>query len=164
MPSTWTVAEPSLPALTFTYSFGPGMADALAFPVEGGVAVVSPPWEPAESVSPIWRSTARSAPSSRRTPSITWASPAWKARYPEAAVFAPPSPSRGSRRTAELTGVRPLAEAAKLPGDKVELVDMPHYKTGEALVRWKIDGGWAWYLTDVMLTSPRRRRGPSGWS
>jgi len=30
-------------------------------------------------------------------------------------------------------------------------VDMPHYKTGEVLVRWRVEGGWAWYVTDVMF-------------
>ena len=48
--SSWTVVEPTLPALTYTYSFGPGIANALALVVEGGVVVVSPPYQPTDAL------------------------------------------------------------------------------------------------------------------
>jgi hypothetical protein len=35
----------------------------------------------------------------------------------------------------KLRGIQPLAEAAPIIGSRVELIDMPHYKTGEVLVR-----------------------------
>ena len=44
-----------------------------------------------------------------------------------------------------------LADELRRLGERVELVDMPHYKTGEVLVRWPIESGWAWYLTDVAM-------------
>jgi len=139
--STWTLVEPSLPALTYTYSFGPGTANALAIPVEGGMAVVSPPCQPAEAVftdlekhGPV---RALIAPNAFHSMGLA----GWKARYPDAPIFAPAqSIPRLTKRT-KLEGLRPLSEAQKLAGDRVELIDMPHYKTGEVLVRWRGQAG-----------------------
>jgi len=156
MPDSWTVAEPSLPALTCTYSFGPGLANALAFVVDGGVVVVSPPSRPTEGTfaelekhGPV---RALIAPNSFHHLGL----PAWKARYPDAPIFAPAQSIARIEKQSKLSGLRPVAEAAKLVGDRVELLDMPHYRTGEILIRWRVDGGWAWYVTDVAMniTSP----------
>ena len=89
MPSTWTVAEPSLPALTHTYSFGPGTATALAVPIDGGIAVVSAPFQPAESVftdlEAHGKVRAIVAPNAFHNMGLA----GWKARYPDAPIFAP---------------------------------------------------------------------------
>jgi hypothetical protein len=160
--SSWTVVEPSLPALTYTYSFGPGIANALAFAVPGGVAVVSPPCRPTEAVfAEIEKHGAVKAivaPNAFHHMGLR----AWKERYPEAPVFAPAQSIARIEKQTKLTGIRPLAEAAKVVGDKVELVDMPHYKTGEVLVRWPVEGGWAWYLTDVAMNINARLGGLFG--
>jgi hypothetical protein len=37
----------------------------------------------------------------------------------------------------KLTGIRPLAKASSDTGSRLNLADMPHYKTGEVLVRIK---------------------------
>jgi hypothetical protein len=47
-------------------------------------------------------------------------------------------------------------------GRGVELIDMPHYKTGEVFIRWPIDGGWAWYMTDVAMNITKRVPGLFG--
>ncbi len=160
--ATWTVAEPTLPALTFHYSFGPGIADALAFPVEGGVAVVSPPFQPPEEafteLEKHGKVRALIAPNAYHTMGL----PGWKARYPDAAVFAPAQSIARLEKKTKLSGIQPLAEASKLLGDRVELCDMPHFKTGEVLVRWRVDGGWAWYVTDVMFNFAELPKGPFG--
>jgi hypothetical protein len=173
MPSTWVVAEPTLPALTFTYSFGPGTANALAFPVEGGVAVVSAPFQPAEAVftelEQHGKVRAILAPNAFHSMGL----PGWKARYPDAPIFAPAQSIARLEKGTKLRGIRPVAEGAKLFGDRVEIVDMPHYRTGEVLVRWRIghDGGhphtpghdgWAWYVTDVMMNLPEVPKGLFG--
>lgn len=149
--SSWTVVEPKLPALTYTYSFGPGIANALALVVDGGVIVVSPPATPTEACfvelekhGPVRGLIAPNAFHHRGLQ-------AWKARYPDAPIFAPAQSVARVEKQAKLSGVRPIAEAAKLVGDRVELVDMPHYKMGELLIRWRTDGGWAWYMTDVAM-------------
>jgi hypothetical protein len=138
------------------------MADALAFPVEGGVAVVSPPFKAPEAsfaeLEKHGKVRALIAPNAYHHMGLH----AWKARYPEAPVFAPAQSIARVEKQTKLTGVRPLADAPALLGDRVELVDMPHYKTGEVLVRWRIDGGWAWYVTDVMFNFTELPKGPFG--
>lgn len=163
MPSgSWTVVEPSLAALTFTYSFGPGTANALALAVPGGVIVVSPPCNPPESAftelaehGPV---KALVAPNAFHNMGLA----AWRARFPEARLFAPAQSIARVEKQAKLSGVRPVAEMADILGDRIELVDMPHYKTGEALVRWRTEGGWAWYVTDVMMNFPEVPKGIFG--
>jgi hypothetical protein len=149
--SSWILVDPNLPALTYRYSFGPGFADSLAFPIEGGMAVVSPPCNPTEAVftelekhGPV---QALIAPNAFHTMGLA----PWKARYPDVPVYAPAQSIPRAEKQSKLTGIRPIAELFPRLGDKVEIDDMPHYKTGELLVRWKVEGGWAWYLTDVIM-------------
>ena len=160
---TWTVVEPSLPALSHTYNFGQGFANALALSVEGGIVVVSPPFGAEEAVykdlearGPI---KALLAPNAMHSMGLA----PWKARYPDAPIFAPVQSIPRLSKTTKLEGIRPLSEAGKLVGERVELLDMPHYKTGEALVRWKVGGSWAWYMTDVAFNMPELPKGPFGW-
>jgi hypothetical protein len=162
--SSWTVVESSLPALTCTYVFGPGTANALALTVEGGLVVVSPPCNVADVVfaelearGPV---RALIAPNAFHSLGL----PPWRQRYPGVPIFAPSQSIARLEKQTKLTGIRPLAEAATIVGDRVELVDMPHYKTGEALVRWRIEGerGWAWYLTDVAMNLTQRLPGLFG--
>jgi hypothetical protein len=42
------------------------------------------------------------------------------------------------------------------------MVDMPHYKTGEALVRWRVRDGWAWFVTDVAFNFTKVPPGIAG--
>ena len=161
--STWTVVEPSLPALTHTYSFGPGIANTLAFAgADGGMVVVSPSCNPSDALFADLESRgpvrALVAPNAFHHLGLG----PWKARYPDAPIFAPAQSVARIEKQSKLSGIRPLAEAAKIAGDRVELVDMPHYKTGEVLVRWPIEGGWAWYLTDVAMNLTQRVDGLFG--
>jgi hypothetical protein len=75
----------------------------------------------------------------------------WRERYPDAPIFAPAQSIARIEKQSKITGIKPLADAAKILGTRIELLDMPHYKTGEVLVRWPIEGGWAWYMTDVAM-------------
>jgi hypothetical protein len=163
MASTWTVVEPSLPALTHTYSFGPGIATSLALVVEGGVVLISPPCNVADAVytdlaqhGPL---RALVAPNAFHSMGLA----PWRERNPDAPVFAPAQSIARLEKNTKITGIKPVAEASGLIGDRFEMVDMPHYKTGEMLVRWKIDGGYAWYVTDVMFNMPELPKGPFGW-
>src|SRR5262249_13876501 len=77
--------------------------------------------------------------------------PEWKTRFPNAAVFAPAQAIARVTSKTKLQDFRPLSEAAAIAGSRLELVDMPHYKTGEVLVRMKNDAGLVWYVTDVVM-------------
>lgn len=158
MPSSWTVVESSLPALTFTYSFGPGLANSLALVADGGVVVVSPPCNPQESAfaelekyGPVRALVASNAYHHMGLPS-------WKERFPDAPIFAPVQSIARVEKHAKLTGIHPVAEMGKLLGDRVEILDMPHYRSGEILVRWRVDGGWSWYVTDVIMNMSQTPR------
>ncbi len=161
---TWTLVEPSLPALAYTYSFGPGIARSLALAVEGGVCVVSAPVDPSpESFAELDKHgpvRALLVPNAMHHLGL----PAWKARYPDVPVFAPAQSIARVEKQSKVTGIRPVAEAAGLLGPRVEVLDMPHYKTGEALLRWRIEGGFAWYVTDVMMNWVPLPKGPFGWA
>jgi hypothetical protein len=163
MRDSWSIVEPSLPALSYTYSFGPGIANTLALVAEGGVILVSPPFQPKDTAftelekhGPV---RALVAPNAYHHMGIG----SWKARYPDAKIFAPAQSIKRVEKHTKLSGILPLSEmGAKLLGDKIEMVDMPHYKTGEVLVRWRVEGGWAWYVTDVMFNMPQLPKGLFG--
>jgi hypothetical protein len=160
--STWTVVEPTLPALIHTYSFGRGLANALALTVEGGIVLVS---APRNVTDPLLTDLAARGPLRALVAPNAFHSLGlvpWKERYPDVPVFAPAQSITRLQKTTGLTGIRPIGEAGGLLGDRVEIVDMPHYKTGEALVRWRVSAGWAWFLTDVVFAVPELPRGPFG--
>jgi hypothetical protein len=154
MASTWTVVEPSLPALTLTYSLGPVIATSLALVVEGGVVLVSPPCNVADAVytdlgqhGPL---RALVAPNAFHSTGLA----PWRERHPDVPIFAPAQSIARLEKSTKITGIRPVAEAAGRIGDRAEIIDMPHYKTGEILVRWRGEGGWVWYVTDVAMNLP----------
>ena len=135
------------------YSFGPGRANALAVGVDGGVIVVSPPCRESVLDAAAGFGSVRALVASNAFHHMGLSR--WKARFPNAQVFAPAqSIARVAARTG-LTGIRPVAEAAAICGRQVTLTDMPHYKTGEVLVRIRGADGVAWYVTDVMLNLPK---------
>jgi hypothetical protein len=138
------------------------MANALALGVDGGVVITSPPVNPTES---MFAEIEARGPVRALVPPNAFhhmGLSAWKARYPDAQVFAPAQAVARVERHAKLSGIRPVAEAAKLLGDRVEIIDMPHYKTGEVLVRWHVLGGFAWYVTDVIMHMPKLPGFPFG--
>jgi glyoxylase-like metal-dependent hydrolase (beta-lactamase superfamily II) len=160
---TWIVVEKSLPAMTYTYDFGPGFANALALTVEGGgVIVVSPPCNVPDATFAELEEhgavRALVAPNAYHSMGLA----PWRARYPDVPIFAPAQSIKRLEKTTKITGIRPVAEAASLLGEAIELVDMPHYKTGEVLVRWRAEGTWAWFMTDVAFAMPTLPKGIFG--
>lgn len=147
----WSVFDRDLPVLTYTYSFGPGEANTLAVGGEGGLIVVSPPWRTKPHVFEELESYGRVRALVASNAFHHMGIPEWKARFPDAAVFAPAqSVARVSKQT-KLSDVRPLSEAASIAGPRVALIDMPYYRTGEVLVRIRASRGLAWYVTDIIL-------------
>lgn len=150
----WKVFDARAPILTYEYSFGPGTANALAVGVEGGLAIVSLPCRVASSVFEDLSQygSVRALVASNAFHYLGLAE--WKARFPEAAIFAPVQSIARVERQSKLRGIRPLAEAAPITGSRVELIDMPHYKTGEVLVGVATDRGLVWYVTDIIMNLP----------
>ena len=151
MPHGWKVFDPHTPVLTYRYSFGPGTANALAVGGEGGLIVVSPPCRVTagvfEDLSQYGSVRALVASNAFHYMGL----PEWKSRFPDAAIYAPAQSIARVERQTKLDGIRSLAEAKPITGPRLELVDMPHYKTGEALVRIRTERGLVWYVTDVIM-------------
>jgi len=156
----WKVFDARTPILTCEYSFGPGVATALAVGGKAGLVVVSPPCKVSSDIfdelSRHGAVRALVASNAFHYLGIT----EWKARFPDAAVFAPAQSIARVEKHSKLTGIRPLSEASAITGPRVELVDMPHYKTGEVLVRVSTERGVVWYVTDVIMNLRALPRNP----
>lgn len=151
MPSTWIEFDRALPVLTFAYSFGPALATSLAVGIDGGVAVVSPPsratdacFDALATYGPV---SALVAPNAFHHLGLR----EWKRRFPDAQVYAPAQSIDRVARKSGLAGIRPVTDLARRTGPGVELTDMPHYRTGEALVRMSTSRGRVWFITDFVL-------------
>jgi hypothetical protein len=159
-PQGWNLIDTETPILTYEYCFGPGTANALAVGGRDGLIVVSPPCKvPNEVVEDLRRFgpiLALVAPNAFHHMGLA----EWKARCPDADLFAPAQSVARVERQSGLHGIRPVAEAAGALGPRLQLVDMPHYKTGEILVRVETARGLIWYVTDVIMNMPTLPRHP----
>lgn len=147
----WAVFDSDIPVLIHTYDFGPGRVNALAIGCEGGLIVVSPPYRAGQDV---FHALQQHGPVRGLVASNAFhhmGIPEWKRRFPTAGVFAPAqSIARVARKTG-IPNVRPLSAAHTLTRERLELTDMPYYRSGEALVRITTARGLVWYLTDIIL-------------
>jgi hypothetical protein len=147
----WTVFDPDIPVLIHTYPFGPTRVNALAVGCEGGLLVLSPPYrahpdtyENLERYGAVQGLVASNAFHHMGIPD-------WKQRFPAAAVYAPVQAIARVQRKSGLSGIRPVSDANTLTRGRVELTDMPYYRTGEVLGRIRSARGLAWYLTDIVV-------------
>jgi hypothetical protein len=143
----WRIFDARTPVLTYEYSFGPGLANALAVGGKAGLVVVSPPLHAAPGV---FDDLAQYGPVRALVASNAFhylGIPEWKARFPDAAIFAPAqSIARVERRTS-LADVRPLSEAGSITGPALELIDTT-------------TRGVVWYVTDVITNMPELPQNP----
>ena len=159
-PHGWKIFDARMPVLVYEYNFGPGTANALAVGGKDGLIVVSPPCR----VSPgVFDDLAQYGPVRALVASNAFhhmGLPEWKARFPDAAIFAPAQSIKRVKKQSKVSDIRPLADIAPIAGSRVELTDMPHYKTGEVLVRITTDSGLVWYVTDVIMNLRELPRQP----
>jgi hypothetical protein len=159
-PHGWKIFDRGTPVLTYEYSFGPGTANALAVGGEDGLFVVSPP---RRATSGMFDDLAQYGPVRALVASNAFhylGVPEWKKHFPGAELFAPAQSIARVAKHTGLAGFRPVADSAAIAGAKLELIDLPHYKTGEALVRVKTARGLVWYVTDFVLNMPVLPRNP----
>lgn len=146
----WKIFEASMPVLTCEYRAGPVSAQALAVGGAEGVFVVSPPARADDALyaalAPYGRVVGLVAPNAFHHLGL----PEWKRHFPGATVYAPAQAVARVRRKTRIAEVAALAQAAGPAGASVSFVDLPHYRTGEALVRVRSGRGLVWYLTDCM--------------
>jgi glyoxylase-like metal-dependent hydrolase (beta-lactamase superfamily II) len=140
---------------TLEYSFGSGSATALAVDVGGGLLVASPPCRVGDDALEALATRAPVRALLATNAYHTLGLARWKARFPDAAVFAPPQSMLRVTKVSRIAGVRPLGEAAALTGERVALIELPYFRTGEALVKIRAAEGLLWYVTDIVLNLPR---------
>ncbi len=147
----WKVFDEGLPILTHEYSFGPGAANALAVGGERGLIVVSPPCRARAGVfdelGRYGMVRALVAPNAYHTMGVA----EWKARFPDADVYAPAQSIARLRKVSGEQRIRPIDDIQAIAGKRVRFVDMPHYRTGETLICIDSSQGLVWYVTDVIL-------------
>jgi hypothetical protein len=150
----WKIVDADAKILTYTYSFGPGLANALAVKGDDGMIVVSPPCNVAAGV---YDDLADFGPVRALVASNAFhhmGMPCWREKFPAAKLFAPAQSIARVKKHTKLDDVAPLSDAKGVAGANVDLVDLPHYKTGEVLVRIKHDRGTTWYVTDFLMNLP----------
>lgn len=156
----WTAFEAETPVLTYSYAFGPGRVTSLALRGAEGLFVLSPPYRAPQS---LFDDLARYGDVRALVATNAFhhmGIPEWKARFPRAAVFAPEQAVARVREKSGIATIEPLAQAAALAGPRLELVDLPYYKTGEVLARFETSRGRGWYFTDIVLNIRRMPRNP----
>jgi hypothetical protein len=153
-PNGWKIFDQARPVLTYEYSFGPGSAVALAVGTGDGLAVISAPCNVGAGVfddlSRFGPVRALVAPNGFHHLGLAL----WRKRFPEAAVFAPAQAIQRVQQKTGVQGIRPLNDAASISGPHLSFVEMPHCKTGEALVRVSTGRGLVWFITDVVTNMP----------
>jgi len=155
--TSWVVLNSDPWTATCLYRFGAGSATALAVDTGVGLLLASPPCRIGDHAFDAIAERGPVAALIATNAFHTLGLAAWKARFPAAAVFAPAQSVLRVTKVSGVTGIRPLAEAASIAGDRVELVDLPYFRTGEALIKVHAANGLIWYVTDIILNVPRLR-------
>lgn len=153
----WTILDRDAGVLSYQYAFAPN-ATANAFTArlaDGRLFVVSPPTDlPAEAhaaLEAVGEVGAVVANNGFHHLGLR----AWKERYPDARVFAPAAAmARIRKKNPEAPELAPLAELAPLLGPGVGVHEVEDTKCGEMWAWSAIQGGSAWYLSDILANIP----------
>lgn len=150
----WKGVEGTKDIQTYEYSFGHGLARTFAVLGPKGWVVVGaaagadePVYAALEKRGPV---AAIVAPNAFHTMGVK----PWHERFPSAKVFAPAQAIARVTKKSGVEGIAPVADAGEVCGDAVELLDMPHYKSGELLVVAPSSRGPVWHVTDVIFNWP----------
>lgn len=139
---------------TYEYAFGPGRARTFAVKGPKGWIVIGPAFGADDRVFDALTSQAPIAAIVAPNAFHNMGIHAWHERFPEAKLFAPAQSIARVEKKGKVTNVAPVADAKDLCGDAIELVDIPHYKTGEVLVKVKAPSGPIWHVTDLIFNFP----------
>lgn len=77
---------------------------------------------------------------------------AWRERFPQATCYAAPEAIvRIKKKAPEVGDFQPLSALAEMTGPDVGVREVPDTKIGESWCWAKIEGGYAWYVSDVLI-------------
>ncbi len=152
-PQGWTVIDADACVLSLTYSFGgEGLANCFTAKLaSGGLLIISPPTkaspEMLEQLAPYGKVEAIVANNGFHHLGIR----RWRELAPEARFFAAPgAAARIAKKSKDAGEFEPLSALQPLLGEGVAVVEVPSSKCGETWARAEIDGGHAWYASDLL--------------
>jgi hypothetical protein len=153
----WTVIDADAGVLSYTYEFSKG-ATSNSFTARlasGGLMVVSPPRgvSPAvvDDLRPYGTVEALVANNGLHYLGIA----RWRELFPGARCFAAAGArARIAKKSATVGELEPLEALTPLLAEGVAVVETPSSKCGETWARAKIDGGHAWYGSDLFANMP----------
>jgi hypothetical protein len=148
----WTIIDADAGVLSYTYEFNPGATSNCftARLASGGLLVVSPPTkvsrEVVDDLEPYGKVEALMANNGFHHLGIA----RWRELFPEARCFAAMgAKTRIEKRSRDAGELEPLSALAPLLAEGVAVVETASSKSGETWARAKIEGGHAWYGSDL---------------
>lgn len=153
----WTIIDADAGVLSYTYEFSGGATSNCftARLASGGLLVVSPPTkvsrEVVDDLAPYGEVEALVANNGFHHLGIA----RWRELFPKARCFAAVgAKARIAKRSRDAGELEPLRELEPLLAEGVAVVETPSSKCGESWTRAKIDGGYAWYGSDIVANMP----------
>lgn len=149
----WKIIDAERGVLTLTYEFGPGATSNcfVAKLASGGLLVISPP--PKISTQELEDLAAYGTIEAIATNNgfHHLGLGRWRELFPEARVFAAlGAAARIAKKSTNAGELEPLSALQPLLGDDVAIVETPASKCGETWAWAKIEGGYAWYASDIL--------------
>jgi hypothetical protein len=154
----WRIIDGDAGVLSFSYKFaGEGQANCFTAKLpSGGLMVISPPSRAtAEEIGDL----AAYGPveviiANNGFHHLGIAS--WREQFPRARCFAAPGAiTRIAKKSKDAGELEPLSALQPLLDDRVAVIEAPASRAGETWARAKIDGGYAWYASDVLANMPQ---------
>ena len=149
----WTVLDEAAGVYSYTYSFGNGGRSNCftARLADGTWMVISPPSNiPDAAIDEL----AQIAEVGALVANNGWhhlGFARWRERFPAARCFAAEGARARIRKKSATAGeLEPLSALASLLSDEVAVTEAPGSKDGETWAWAKIDGGYAWYASDIL--------------
>lgn len=152
-PSGWTIIDKERGVLSLDYSFTAGASSRTfaARIADGGMMVVSPSTGLTDVVAAELTEFGPVTAIVANNGFHHLGQAKWRERFPQARCFAPElAGKRISKKNSKAGTFEPLSALEPLLGDDVGLRDVPNSKLGESWYWAKVDGGYAWFVSDVL--------------
>lgn len=152
----WVILDEDAGVLTYTYSFGGGLANAFVARYDTDkLLVLSPPYRLSDGAFQDLERFGRVSSVVATNGFHHLGQPEWKARYPGAKFYASPEAARRIAKKNPKAGTFvPLGELAKELHGEVGVIEAPAEKCGETWGYAKVANGYAWFASDTLANMP----------
>ncbi len=149
----WQIIDREAGVLSYTYSFGPGTANAFtARLADGRLLVVSPPYGVDEPVFADLQEFGEVGALVANNGFHHLGLAEWKARFPDVRVFAAPeTAARVKKKNPGAPAFEPMNSLQPLLSTDVAVIESPNTKCGETWAWVKTPSGYAWYTSDILV-------------